>query len=95
MGGLREAVAAPRLGIATPDAVIREEVTREQVTGAGPRCGTVVAGPIERRPGRWARPERPGLGIVVDEAAISRHPFEPEVRHARGAVLGDGTVVDW
>ena len=55
----------------------------------------VVRWPIERRPGRWDRPDKPGLGIEVDEAVIDAHPFQPDILHARGAVMGDGTAVDW
>ena len=45
--------------------------------------------------GYWAVPEKPGLGIEIDEAVAARHPFQPEVQQARAAVLPDGTVVDW
>lgn len=51
--------------------------------------------PIERRPGRWDRPERPGLGIEVDEGVIAAHPFAPDILQTRDAVLPEGTVVDW
>ena len=40
-------------------------------------------------------PEKPGLGLEVNEAEIARHPFEQEVLHTRNAVMPDGTVVDW
>ena len=40
-------------------------------------------------------PEAPGLGVEVDEAACSRHPFAPKVMHTQNAVLDDGTIVDW
>jgi len=83
-------VAALHFGIATPNFVIQEEMM-----GAVPWYGEVVRWPIETRPGRWDRPEAPGLGITVDEDAIAEHPFEQEVLHATGAVLADGTVVDW
>ncbi|MCC5976067.1 MAG: D-galactonate dehydratase, partial [Rubellimicrobium sp.] len=83
-------VAALHFGIATPNLVIQEEMT-----GAVPWYDAVVGWPIIRRPGRWDRPETPGLGIEVNEAEIARHPFEQEIMHATNAVLADGTIVDW
>jgi len=83
-------VAALHFGIATPNFIIQEEMS-----GAVPWYGEVVEWPIERQPGRWDLPDRPGLGIQVNEAEIARHPFQQEVLHARNAVLADGTVVDW
>lgn len=83
-------IAALHFGIATPNLVIQEEMT-----GAVPWYDDVVRWPIDRRPGRWDMPDRPGLGLVVDEDELARRPFEQEVLHATGAVMGDGTVVDW
>lgn len=83
-------VAALHFGISTPNFVIQEEMS-----GAVPWYDEVVQWPIERRPGRWDRPEKPGLGIEVNEKVIAEHPFEQEVLHARNAVLSDGTIVDW
>ncbi len=83
-------VAALHFGIATPNLVIQEEMS-----GAVPWYGDVVQWPITRRPGRWDLPDKPGLGIEVNEAVIARHPFKQEVLHTRNAVMPDGTVVDW
>ncbi len=83
-------VAALHFGVSTPNFIIQEEMS-----GAVPWYDSVVEWPIERRPGRWDLPEKPGLGIEVDEAEIERHPFAPEILHAANAVLADGTVVDW
>lgn len=83
-------VAALHFGISTHNVIIQEEMS-----GAVPWYGDVVRWPIERKPGRWAKPELPGLGIEVDEKVIEAHPFQPDILHARHAVLGDGTVVDW
>ena len=83
-------VAALHFGISTHNVIIQEEMS-----GAVPWYGEVVDWPIERRPGRWDKPELPGLGIEVNEKVIEAHPFVPDILHARGAVLGDGTVVDW
>ena len=83
-------VAALHFGISTHNVIIQEEMS-----GAVPWYGEVVDWPIERRPGRWDKPALPGLGIEVNEKVIEAHPFVPDILHARGAVLGDGTVVDW
>ena len=83
-------VAALHFGISTHNVIIQEEMS-----GAVPWYSEVVKWPIERRPGRWEKPTLPGLGIEVDEAVIDAHPFQPDILHARGAVMPDGTVVDW
>ena len=83
-------IAALHFGISTPNHIIQEEMV-----GAVPWYDDVVAWPIERKPGRWDLPEKPGLGLEVDEGEIARHPFQQEVLHTRNAVLPDGTIVDW
>jgi galactonate dehydratase len=83
-------VAALHFGICTPNVIIQEEMS-----GAVSWYGDVVQWPIERRPGRWGVPDKPGLGVEVDEAVIARHPFQQEILHARNAVMADGTIVDW
>ena len=83
-------VAALHFDIATPNFVIQEEMS-----GAVPWYGEVVDGPIRMIDGHWTVPDRPGLGVEVDEAVAARHPFKQEILHATHAVLDDGTVVDW
>lgn len=83
-------VAALHFGISTHNVIIQEEMS-----GAVPWYGDVVQWPIERRPGRWDKPSKPGLGIEVDESAIDAHPFQPDILHTRAAVMPDGTAVDW
>jgi galactonate dehydratase len=83
-------VAALHFGISTPNVIIQEEMS-----GAVPWYGDVVRWPIDRHAGRWDKPSLPGLGIEIDEPVIDAHPFAPDILHARGAVLADGTVVDW
>ena len=83
-------VAALHFAISTPNHVIQEEMV-----GAVPWYFEVVRGPIRMVDGFWQIPEAPGLGIEVDEAACARHPFAPEIFHTLGAVLDDGTIVDW
>lgn len=83
-------VAALHFGISTPNVIIQEEMS-----GAVAWYGDVVRWPIDRKPGRWDLPTLPGLGIEVDEKVIDAHPFVPDILHPRGAVMEDGTIVDW
>ncbi|WP_274626536.1 galactonate dehydratase [Arvimicrobium flavum] len=83
-------ITALHFDIATPNFVIQEEMT-----GSVPWYGEVVEGPINRVDGAWQIPDKPGLGLEVNEAACAKHPFAAEIYHARNAVLDDGTVVDW
>ncbi|MFY7962408.1 MAG: galactonate dehydratase [Elsteraceae bacterium] len=83
-------VAALHFAVSTPNHVIQEEMV-----GAVPWYFDVVQGPIRMVDGFWQVPEAPGLGVEVDEAACTRHPFAPEVIHTTNAVLEDGTIVDW
>ncbi len=83
-------VAALHFGISTPNVIIQEEMS-----GAVAWYGDVVRWPIDRKPGRWDLPTLPGLGNEVDEKVIAAHPFVPDILHPRGAVMEDGTIVDW
>jgi len=83
-------VAALHFDIATPNFVIQEEMT-----GAVPWYHEVVDSPIKAEDGHWLVPERPGLGVEIDEKVAAKHPFEQETMAASQAMLSDGTVVDW
>jgi galactonate dehydratase len=83
-------VAALHFDIATPNFVIQEEMS-----GAVPWYHDVVKGPIRMVDGYWQIPDKPGLGVEVDEKEIAKHPFKQEVMHAGQAALDDGTIVDW
>jgi galactonate dehydratase len=83
-------VAALHFDVATPNFVIQEEMS-----GAVPWFGEVLSGLPSLDAGHWAVPEKPGLGVEVDEKIAARHPYRPEVQLAMNAVLADGTVVDW
>jgi galactonate dehydratase len=82
--------AALHFAVSTPNFVIQEEMV-----GQVPWYDAVVATPIRMVDGHWPVPDKPGLGVEVDEAEAARHPFAPEVYHTANAVLADGTVVDW
>jgi len=83
-------VAALHFDVATPNFVIQEEMS-----GAVPWYHDVVDGPIVAEDGHWLVPQRPGLGVEIDEKVAAKHPFEQEVLAAGQAMLSDGTVVDW
>jgi galactonate dehydratase len=83
-------VAALHFDIATPNFVIQEEMT-----GAVPWYDEVAETVIRRVDGAWQIPDKPGLGVEIDEKAAARHPFAQEVFHTLHAVLEDGTIVDW
>jgi len=83
-------VAALHFAVSTPNHVIQEEMV-----GAVPWYFDVVQGPIRLVDGFWQVPDKPGLGIEVDEAECARHPYAPEVIHTLNAVLEGGTIVDW
>lgn len=83
-------VTALHFDVATPNFVIQEEMT-----GAVPWYDEVVDSPIRRIGSAWQIPDRPGLGVEVNEAVAAKHPFQQEVIHTQNAVLPDGTIVDW
>ena len=48
---------------------------------------------VERQ-GRLVRPNtRPGLGIVINEAEVKKHPFQQEL--PQHVFYEDGSVGDW
>ena len=56
---------------------------------------TAISSLVVNADGAWEVPDRPGLGVEVNEAVAASHPFAPEIQHAANAVLSDGTIVDW
>lgn len=85
-------VAALHFAVSTHNFVIQEEMS-----GAVPWFGEVVDSPIRRVGSYWQVPERPGLGVTLNEAVAARHPFVPDPTGVitDHAVLMDGTIVDW
>lgn len=82
--------AALHFDVSTPNVVIQEEMS-----GAVPWYHDVVSVPMKRVGSAWQVPEAAGLGVEINEKEGAKHPFKPEVLHAQGAVLADGTIVDW
>lgn len=64
--------------------IMRSDVPwREEVVTAVPRIVD----------GHTTLPDRPGLGVEVDEDAAARHPYSPEIQLQ--TMLADGSVGDW
>jgi galactonate dehydratase len=82
--------AALHFDVSTPNFVIQEEMS-----GAVPWYDDVVSTPMRRTGSYWAVPHQPGLGVEINEKGAAKHPFKQEVIHTQGAVLEDGTIVDW
>ena len=80
--------AAVHVGFATPNFLIQETI-RSDV----PWRDEVVRHPVEVRDGRVGLPDRPRLGIEVDETAAAKHPFAPKVLVQ--PYHRDGSVADW
>lgn len=82
--------AALHFDVSTPNFVIQEEMS-----GAVPWYDDVVSTPMQRAGSYWSVPHQPGLGVEINETEAAKHPFKQEVIHTQGAVLEDGTIVDW
>jgi galactonate dehydratase len=80
--------AAVQFALCTPNWLIQEAI-RSDV----PWRDEVVQAPLTVRDGYIYPPDRPGLGVEVDEAAAARHPFAQEVLMQWWH--DDGAVADW
>jgi len=82
--------ASLEFGFATPSYIICESV-HDDVPW---RAEVVTEGFVVERKGRLVRPgTRPGLGIEINEAEVSKHPFQQEV--LQRSFYSDGSVGDW
>ncbi len=73
---------------ATPNFLI-QEVMRSDV----PWRDEVVDNAVRIVDGRALPPDRPGLGIEVDEVAAAKYPYRPETEMR--VYHPDGAVADW
>lgn len=84
-------MAALHLDLAMPNFVIQEKMQ------AVPWFFDVVPDQPPQEDGFWHIPEKPGLGVAVDEKEAAKHPYRPEpvsvIREARSSE--DGTIVNW
>lgn len=71
-------------------------VILEQYSDRFAHFDEVAPNPIRLEEGYWNIPDRPGLGIEVDEAAARRFPFRQEPIAASEAIYApDGSVAFW
>jgi galactonate dehydratase len=80
--------AAIHFALATPNWLIQEAIDSDV-----PWRSEVVINPVEVQNGAVAIPERPGLGIDVDEREAAKHPFQTE--EMQRFFHPDGAVADW
>lgn len=82
--------ASIELGLATPNYLICEAVHQDV-----PWRDDVVQWGFEvETKGRLAKPGLlPGLGVIVNEAEVAKHPFEQEL--PRRSYGRDGSIIDW
>jgi galactonate dehydratase len=78
--------ALVQLGICVPNWEVQEHVPQD-----GPQWTDVVDHVIEVRDGYLLAPERPGLGIALDDAGLALHP-PTRADLSRTALREDGSV---
>src|SRR5436190_6366878 len=82
--------ASLEFGFSQPSYIICETVHAEVLW----RQDVVQEGFVVERDGRLVRPNtRPGLGIVINEAEVKKHPFQQEL--PQQVFYQDGSVGDW
>jgi galactonate dehydratase len=77
-----------QLAMCTPNFLIQEAI-RSDV----PWRDQVVVEPLRVEGGFVTSPERPGIGIEIDEAEAAKHPFRQEELMAY--FHEDGSIADW
>src|SRR5574340_850924 len=80
--------ASLHVGFATPNYLI-QEVVRNDV----PWRDDVLVDPLDVSKGVCSAPNKPGLGIDINETEAAKHPFQPEVTMEH--FHRDGSVADW
>ncbi|HWV23840.1 MAG TPA: mandelate racemase/muconate lactonizing enzyme family protein, partial [Thermomicrobiales bacterium] len=80
--------ATIHFALSTPNWVIQEAITNDV-----PWRDDVVIGPVVVENGYVAMPDRPGLGIDINEEEAAKHPFKPEAMQRY--FHPDGAVADW
>jgi galactonate dehydratase len=82
--------ASLEFGFSQPSYIICETVHADVPW----RTDIVEEGFTTEREGRLVRPNtRPGLGIIINEAEVKKHPFQQEL--AQRVFYPDGSVGDW
>ena len=80
--------ATIQFAAATPNWFIQEAITSDV-----PWRNEVVINPVEAVNGYAEIPDRPGLGIDINEREAAKHPYKPEAMQRY--FHADGSVADW
>jgi galactonate dehydratase len=89
--------ACVQIDFVAPNFVIQEVVDPESI----PEAMTFVKDPLPIVDGHILPPERPGIGVEVDEAAIAKHQPDFSVEKTRQRIAWyrefhpDGGIADW
>lgn len=89
MGPVANAVAL-HFALSTPNFLIQEDMLTDV-----PWRWDVVESELETRNGYWMPPEKPGLGIEINEKEARKYPFKQEVMHSTTIRAPDGSILDW
>jgi len=82
-------VVALHFDLATPNFLIQEDML-----GDVPWRFDVVEADLRSTEGHWLPPEKPGLGVEVNEVEARKHPFQQEVMEQL-RFHADGSVAEW
>lgn len=80
--------ATIHFALSTPNWIIQEAITNDV-----PWRNDVVVNPVIVENGHVAVPDRPGLGIDINEQEAAKYPFKPETMQRY--FHPDGSVADW
>ena len=89
LGPVANAVAL-HFALSTPNFLIQEDMLSDV-----PWRWDVVKSSLRTENGYWLPSDVPGLGIEVDEARASEHPFQQEVMHSLTIRAADNAILDW
>lgn len=81
--------AALHFALSTPNFLIQEDMLRDV-----PWRFDVVNTEMQHENGYWLPPDKPGLGIEVNEREAAKHPFKQEVLQQM-IFHEDGSVAEW
>ena len=82
-------VVALHFDLATPNFLIQEDML-----GDVPWRFDVVQADLRSEGDYWLPPQKPGLGVEVNEAEARKHPFQQEV-FEQMVFHPDGSVAEW
>jgi len=75
------------------DASIHNFTLQEYIRSDKPPRSEVLVDPVRIEKGYLKIPEKPGLGVELNEDALEKYPYEP--RDLPGLTHEDGSIADW